>query len=843
MMSRYYRLLSIVLLSLGVMLGGCVSSTEPGNNQNEASSNNDVGDEGGNTEGDSGTSDDSGTETDNNGSDEGSGDNDDSSNDDDPVPPQPLQEVTLATDTGLLVAGGDADHPGFTLYIFDNDPENGSSCNGGCAGTWPPLLLADDTASGVGQLGTITRDDGGTQVTYDGRPLYYYAGDANIGDTNGDGLGGVWHVVDLTSASVTPLYDESTVLEPAIVTETDDALITRIADRGRDRHAKENHFSNYDHYLTFYWEQRTAAIEIIDYVAKGGDNIVFNVRTEHFLDAKEARAFYLGTNTLAEYCDNGGLVQVGGEDSLNYTKEITMNCREGYRALQAGDLLEFEISQFLEEEGLENGRTNYYGTTYLYIVGEGLVPWDTYQTGTHQPGVQLVDGTRQRDSKKIPESAWLGGMTTLHAEESNEPDNHFLQMATNLGYENGQPFVLGRRLVHSSFLDGSHDESAENGVFDEVAGLAGTHYINDRCSNCHERNGGAAPAGVGELLDRWVFKIGDAEGNPDPARGRVLQPKSTGGTAEGNVSIAYWTETDGLRAPTFEFSSGTPATFSARIAPRLVGMGLIEAIPEASILAAEDPNDTNEDGISGRANRVVDATSGNTLLGRYGWKAAQPSLRHQISAALNTDMGVMTSLMPNPDCGSEQTDCGSAGVELTDDHLLDLEKYIALLGVRPQRNYDDEAVIAGEARFTDIGCAACHTPTFETSPYHPFAELRSQTIHPYSDFLLHDMGDGLADTLSEGDASGREWRTQPLWGLGLSACVTGGVTGDKGNPAFGDDTGEVCDPEHAYLHDGRARTLEEAILWHGGEGQASTNAYQALTDTEKANLLEFLKSL
>ncbi|WP_308365544.1 MULTISPECIES: di-heme oxidoredictase family protein [unclassified Microbulbifer] len=628
--------------------------------------------------------------------------------------------------------------------------------------------------------------------------------------------------------NIVPLYDGGTPLEPAIQYETETALITRFSDRARDRHAKEDHFQAYDHYLSFYWEDRTASIEIIDEVAKGGDTVRMNVRTQFRLSDTEAenRWFYRGVGTVAEYCDNGVMQVV---DDFNYYKVRSFNCREN-RSIQIGDKLEFEISQFLDPS-VPNGRANYYGTTFLYIVGEGLVPWDAGGT-TPFGGI--------KDSFKIPERAWLGGNTTIHALTSGETDNHFMQMATNLGYENAQPFVLGRRVLHSSAVDGRHDERpTENPVFTEMVGLAGPHHINSSCASCHERNGRAAAAPVGEPLDKWVFKVADANGNPDPYLGSVLQPKARdGAVSEGSVSIAYWTEQNGLRSPNYAFTGVTPERFSARIAPNLVGMGLLEAIRESAILARADPEDSDGDGISGRANRVLDPETGDTRLGRFGWKAGTASIRHQLARAFNTDMGVLTSVFPEPDCGSSQNDCGTSGADLADQHLADLTKYVSLLGVRPQRDYDSPSVQNGEQLFTNVGCADCHTPTHQTSEYHPLAELRNQTIHPYTDLLLHDMGPGLADNLGEGEASGAEWRTPPLWGLGLSACVTGGVE----NP-IGGQGNEICTPEHSYLHDGRARSIEEAILWHGGEGQVANDGYQSLSASEKQDLLNFLGSL
>jgi CxxC motif-containing protein (DUF1111 family) len=219
---------------------------------------------------------------------------------------------------------------------------------------------------------------------------------------------------------------------------------------------------------------------------------------------------------------------------------------------------------------------------------------------------------------------------------------------------------------------------------------------------------------------------------------------------------------------------------------------------------------------------LSDPETGVSRLGRFGWKAGQASVRHQVAGALSTDMGVRTTVFPEPDCGSSQNGCGPSGVEFADADLDNLALYVALLGIRPQRNSAGAAVVQGAELFESTGCATCHIPTFETSEFAVFAELRAQTIHPYTDLLLHDMGDGLADTLAEGDASGAEWRTPPLWGIGLTAGVSGG---------------------QAYLHDGRARTLEEAILWHGGEGEGAKQAFVALSAAQKSALFSFLASL
>ena len=733
----------------------------------------------------------------------------------------------VASINNILAGGGGASQPGLTLYVFDNDPSDGSAsnCNGGCATNWPPVLVTDGVASGVADLGIVERADGSEQATYNGRPLYYFINDSVVGDTNGDGAGGVWHTVAYAQTYAN-LFDSTTALEPDTQFETAEALVTRWSDRPRTRHSREDEFQSYDHYVKFYFEDRSSNIEIIDYVAKGGDTIEMNVRTIFPLSTTQAENRWWFASPNATYMSNT-IMEFKGFDGTYYHYQKTGNHNPRTNSdIAVGDRLEIEISQF-SAAGIPRGQANYYGTVFLYIVGEGIVPW--------------YAKTGNEDSEKIPEEYLLGGATSMHYQYSDEPNDHFLQMATNLGYENGQTFLLGRRVHHSSFVNGMHDEDPANGVLTSNAGLAGTRYINERCSDCHERNGGAPVADNGELLDRWVFKVGDANGEADPNRGHVLQPNGSAG--EGSVSIASWTElSNGLRKPNYQFTGGTPAKFSARIAPRLVGLGLLEAIVESDIEALADPGDSNGDGISGRISIVSDAITGQNRIGRFGWKAAQPTVKHQAAAALSTDLGVRTSVMPNPDCGSAQTNCGDNSPLMPDENLDNLTLYLSALGVRPQRVWkqgvEDQQVLQGRELFRNHGCVDCHTETFQTSEYHPLAEVRNQTIHPYSDMLLHDMGAGLADTLGEGVASGSEWRTTPLWGLGLAPCVTGGVV----NPS-GREGGESCSPHEAYLHDGRARTLDEAIMWHGGEGATSRAAYDALSTADKALMIHFLKSL
>lgn len=655
-------------------------------------------------------------------------------------------------------------------------------------------------------------------------------GDGDVGPGDGDDGGGGG--IPIGETGIVPLFSAGNDMERPVLEDTGDALITRFGDRGRDRHAREDNFAAYDHYLSHYWEHRTISAEIIDTIGRepGGGSITFNVVSEFKLEENQAelRFFYRGIGTVAEYHNNGVMAPV--IDDFHYTRSVDHNPVEG-RHIEVGDHMEFELSQFLDK-AVEafGGRANYYGTTYLYVAGQGLVPWKKFADGPAQDNCGGNPGACEEEySLPISEEGWLGGLTTLPYQYSAEPRDHFMQMANNLAGDNAQPFVLGRRIVHTDFLDGVHSENNyEGGViidnpdYTEQIGKLGPLYINESCDACHVQNTRSLPPAPGNVLEQFVFKVGDETGAPHPNLGAVFQPGNDLGVSEGNVTLASWTEENGLRRPNYTFSGTQPAQYSARMAPQLVGMGLLEAIPETAILALADPDDTDQDGVSGRYRTVIDPVTGDKRLGRFGWKAGQASVRNQVAGALNTDMGVMTTVFPEPDCGSAQGTCGEGGAELGDSDLHNLVTYISLLGVRARRALDSAQALEGETLFSEIGCADCHQTTFETSAYSLHAEVRDQTIHPYTDLLLHDMGPGLADNLAEGDASGAEWRTPPLWNIGLTADVNSG---------------------EAYLHDGRARTLDEAIRWHGGEGQSSNDAYQALSEGEKAALIAFLKSL
>lgn len=663
-------------------------------------------------------------------------------------------------------------------------------------------------------------------------------------------------------SKIKPLYDANSILESGSRFVRDDGvLVTRIGDRGRDRHAKDNSLNDhYDHYLAHYWEYRTARIQLEDYVLTGKSLIRATFITEAQLGAREFRVWFWGRNTTGQFHfnpqkdeskvspDETGVVFVDkGTFNENFEKisdegvqhkyslDIVNQWKNGGQFqpdLSPGTNMEFELSQFLLNPPA-GSRLNYYGTSFVYVVGQlGVAPFE-WQRGVENDG-------SSNDGTPIPKKGLLGGQTSLGYNYSNEPAGRFMQMATNLSHENAQPFVEGRRVHHTNFEDGSHDERHDNPIWDEQVGKLGGRYINHSCAACHVRNGKALVADVSEPLNSWVFLVGDENGDPHPDLGSVLQIDQTGAmTHEGSVALGPWTELEnGLRSPNYVFSNGTPAQFSARIAPQLVGLGLLDAVSEATILEWLDENDNNNDGISGRASIVIDPLTGEQRLGRFGYKAATFSVKHQAASAFNTDMGVMTSMLPNPDCGSRQTDCGETGVELGDNEVNKLVKYLSLLGVGARRDYDNQV---GETLFTDAGCAQCHRPTMTTNEFHPLEELRNQTIYPYTDMLLHDMGPGLADNLAQGSASGAEWRTAALWGLGHAKSV---MLGDsKGNDTISLSRNINDINRIGYLHDGRARSIEEAILWHGGEAQASKLYYENMSQTNKDQLLIFLNSL
>lgn len=376
-----------------------------------------------------------------------------------------------------------------------------------------------------------------------------------------------------------------------------------------------------------------------------------------------------------------------------------------------------------------------------------------------------------------------------------------------------------------------------------IQGGLGPLFNQNSCENCHIRNGRAAfpaaAADLGGLLLRLSMPGENALGEPleIPGFGGQLQTKAIWGKIpEAQVSLSFQEsvrqfldgETATLRTPIFELVNPyTPfpaeGLISPRIAPPVFGLGLLEAISEADIFANADENDANGDGISGRPNFVWDYTENKSALGRFGWKAGQPTVFQQTAAAYNGDMGVTSPLFSFENCaGQAQCDTANDDPEIDQETLLSTTFYTQSLAVPAFRDLDDPQVQRGQKLFADMKCANCHIPSFVTGQHPEYGFLSGQTIWPYTDLLLHDMGEGLADNRPDHRATGREWRTPPLWGIGLTQTVSGHTN---------------------FLHDGRARNLTEAILWHGGEAEAAKAQFQKSSSADRAALLRFLNAL
>ena len=374
----------------------------------------------------------------------------------------------------------------------------------------------------------------------------------------------------------------------------------------------------------------------------------------------------------------------------------------------------------------------------------------------------------------------------------------------------------------------------------------GPIYNNVSCINCHSRDGRGRPPVADEGLVSLLFRLSlpktenTMDGKPPipvPGFGTQLNNRAIiNASPEGKVKIDYTERTltteDGtrvhLRYPDYTFTETyqplpEAVEVSPRVAPAVFGLGLLEAIPEEVILAYADATDTDGDGISGKPNFVWDVVQQRYTLGRFGWKANQPTLLQQVAAAYNDDMGLTTSLFRTENsAGQPQLTAHSATPEVSDEILDVVTFYVQTLAVPARRNVDDPQVKQGEQLFAEAQCTSCHVPTLRTGVLAGVPSVSNQTIHPYTDLLLHDMGPGLADNRPDFHASGTEWRTSPLWGIGLVQRVNGHTN---------------------FLHDGRARDLMEAILWHGGEAKASRQAVEQMSKVERDALIAFLKSL
>jgi CxxC motif-containing protein (DUF1111 family) len=418
--------------------------------------------------------------------------------------------------------------------------------------------------------------------------------------------------------------------------------------------------------------------------------------------------------------------------------------------------------------------------------------------------------------------------------------NAFALSARNLVGERRDAFFIGNSVFNRNWVTAPSSTTGVDGL--------GPTFNASSCSACHFKDGrGAPPESPGEpflgLLLRLSIPGQGAHGGPldEPVYGGQFNHRAILGVpAEGSAIVEYeevpGAFADGapysLRRPTYRLADlafgpiDPRVLISPRTAPFMIGLGLLEAVDEAAILALADEGDADGDGISGRPNQVWDPKAQATRLGRFGWKANQAGLEQQNAGAFVGDIGITSLLFPAENCPPAQTACAAAtsggAPELDQDKLDEVTYYSHLLAVPARRDFEAPDVLRGKALFRDAGCAGCHVPALHTGSLAGFPELEGQTIRPFTDLLLHDLGDDLADGRPDFLAGGREWRTPPLWGLGLVGVVN----------------------DHTLLlHDGRARGVAEAILWHGGEAARAREAFRTMSAGDRAALIRFLESL
>lgn len=440
-------------------------------------------------------------------------------------------------------------------------------------------------------------------------------------------------------------------------------------------------------------------------------------------------------------------------------------------------------------------------------------------------------------SSELPEYVLSGGETTVF----DSTRNAYTFSARNLSALRKKRFFVGNSLFNENWVEAPASTTARDGLGPVFNALS--------CSSCHFKDGrGASYDEDGKPATALLFRLSalDAQGldAPVPGYGGQLNPRAIPGVEpEAKVTIS-WQEIQGsfddgtpytLKQPTPTFEAlaygPMPETLrvSARTAPPMYGLGLLELIPKQRLLELADPEDKDADGISGRPNYVTDVVTGQLTLGRFGWKANQPSLLQQNAGAFLGDMGITSPLFPNEGCEPEQTLCAQQpngadadGFEISAERLADVTFYTKTLATPARRDWESPQVQRGQELFEQLNCSGCHVPKHVTGDDMEHPELSSQTIYPYTDLLLHDMGEGLADGRPDGVADGQEWRTPPLWGIGLLKRVNGHIQ---------------------LMHDGRADGFEEAILWHGGEAKDAAASYKKLSKDERDALVSFLESL
>ncbi len=466
---------------------------------------------------------------------------------------------------------------------------------------------------------------------------------------------------------------------------------------------------------------------------------------------------------------------------------------------------------------------------------------------------QPYDGYGDADmsylDRELPASLSGGDLTHFHS-----GGMAFEQEAPNLSWGLSAAFDRGDGVFERAFTP-----SVESGWRGDADGL-GPLFNHVSCEACHQADGRARPPeNENEMIEGGFVRVSipgiGPYGEPlTPAGyGAQISDRAIEGVAPEATVRVRWHEIPGqfpdgesysLRKPEFlltdlAYGELPPDTqYEMRMAPPVFGLGLLEAIPEATLLQWADPDDADGDGISGRPNYVWDLERGGKIMGRFSWKANAFDIRQQSAIAAFNDIGINNELFlyrhddqpeslkhkARQNCEPEQSDClnafDSRDFELRPDQLKDVTTYLQLLGVVYRRDMDKPEIQQGEALFHQSGCASCHKSEVMTGE-HEISRLENQLIRPYSDLLLHDMGEGLAGR-PDFEATAREWRTAPLWGIGVTETVNGHTN---------------------FLHDGRARNVQEAILWHGGEAEQAKQKYMALAKAEREKVLAFINNL
>lgn len=462
----------------------------------------------------------------------------------------------------------------------------------------------------------------------------------------------------------------------------------------------------------------------------------------------------------------------------------------------------------------------------------------------------------------VPAQDKPGGETTVFATGKNA----FSFPAANLSDAERTRFVIGNSFFKRNWVEAPASTTARDGL--------GPHFIARSCAGCHTLDGRGEPPQIRNRLNsaqpvHLLMRL-SIPGTPDPRAGVVPEPvygdqfnnaAVQGVKPEGEVLIretpVHGRFADGtrytLRKPSYSFRKlgygpmHPQVMVSPRIAPQMIGMGLLEAIPEAGILANATAQAALPGAIKGMPNQVWDGVAGRTMVGRFGWKANVATVAHQTAGAFLGDIGITSPVFSHEMCTPAQKDClaapsggkklaaagtpaqgaqGKPATEIDEQTLAAVTFYSATVAPPARRNLRDPQVLSGQKLFAQAQCAVCHRPSYVTADG-PFPRLSSkalsgQTIYPYTDLLLHDMGEGLADGRPDFLANGRQWKTPPLWGIGLIKEVNGHTR---------------------LLHDGRADGVLEAILWHGGEAEASKQQVLTMNKAERRALVKFVESL